>query len=327
MKATKYSQVWNLDKLYPGESQSSQFHEHIKQLELEVNKFEEKLRFIYTPQELSDSYKVAEVIECIIEIRLNLSEANSFITCLLAQNPKDQNAITLRGKTASINALFESAIKKVQKILINMDQHVWEGVLDTEVLKNYKFILNEWRKKAETNLSDQEETLISELMVDGYHAWGQFYNSLISSIRVNVQIDGEKNELSVGQAINLRSHSDEEVRKQSHNALEDIWIENEELFAKILNHITGFRLQVYKKRGSEKILEDTLIENRMNKETLNAMWAAVSKYKQAFTNYLNQKAKMNGDKKMHSYNFWAPVTTSNQKINYEDAVDFILERF
>lgn len=57
------------------------------------------------------------------------------------------------------------------------------------------------------------------------------------------------------------------------------------------------------------------------------MWKAVSKYKKPFTNYLNQKAKMNGDEKMHSYNFWAPVTKGKQKIKYEDAVDFILEHF
>lgn len=327
MKETNYQQVWNLEKLFPYGSQSPQFREHIKLLETKVYKFEEKVKFFHTPQELNASFKVADFIENIIDIRMNLTQANSFITCLLAQNPKDQNATTFRGKTSSINARFESAFKKFQKLLENTNQHLWEGILDTEVLNNYKFILNEWCKKAEMHLSDEEESLVSELMVDGYHAWGQFYNSLISSIRVNVQIDGVNTELSVGQAINLRSHPDEEVRKESHNALEKIWKEKEELFAKILNHIAGFRLQVYKKRGLENILETPLIENRMKEQTLNAMWTAVSKNKQPFTNYLNQKAKMNGDEKMHSYNFWAPVTKSNQKIKYEDAVDFILEHF
>ncbi|WP_249598686.1 M3 family oligoendopeptidase [Peribacillus frigoritolerans] len=327
MKERKYLQVWSLDEVFQDGNQSSQFREHLKHLEIKVSKFEEKLKFFHTPKELNESLKVVEIIEFIIDIRMNLSQANSFITCLLAQNPKDQNATTLRGKTTSINAGFESAFKKVQKVLVNTNQRLWEGILDTEDLNNYKFILNEWRKKAEMHLSDEEESIVSDLMVDGYHAWGQFYNSLVSSIRVNVQIDGEKNELSVGQAINLRSHPDEEVRKESHRALEDKWNEQEELFAQILNHIAGFRLQMYKKRGLENILKVPLIENRIKEETLNAMWKAVSKYKKPFTNYLNQKAKMNGDEKMHSYNFWAPVTKGKQKIKYEDAVDFILEHF
>ena len=65
----------------------------------------------------------------------------------------------------------------------------------------------------------------------------------------------------------------------------------------------------------------------MKEETLNAMWASVSKFKHPFADYLNQKAKMNGDVKMKSFNFWAPITKSNQKKEYEDAVEFILEHF
>ncbi|MFS0823242.1 M3 family metallopeptidase [Bacillus sp. 1P02SD] len=69
------------------------------------------------------------------------------------------------------------------------------------------------------------------------------------------------------------------------------------------------------------------MENRLKEETLNAMWTAVSKYKKPFINYLNEKAKMYGDQKMQSYNFWAPIGDKNQKIEYEDAVVFILEHF
>lgn len=98
MKETEYLQVWNLDKLFPDGSQSSQFREHLKQLEIKVSKFEEKLKFFHTPKELNESLKVVDIIEYIIDIRMNLSQANSFITCLLAQNPKDQSATTLRGK-------------------------------------------------------------------------------------------------------------------------------------------------------------------------------------------------------------------------------------
>lgn len=327
MSEKKYLQVWNLDSLFPGGSESSQLHEHIRHLEVEIYEFEEKLNYFNTPQEINESIKVAALIDYIGDIRINISQADSFITCLLAENPKDQHAITLRGKTTAIKTRFESALKRVKNTLVKTNQHLWENLLNTDYLANNKFLLNEWREDGKTSLSDEEQNLVSDLMVDGYHAWGQFYNSFVSNIRIKVQINGELNELSVGQAINLRSHPDEEVRKESHNALEDKWKENEELFAKILNHIAGFRLQVYKKCGLENVIEEPLLKNRMKEETLNAMWAAVSKYKQPFTNYLNQKAKMNGYEKMKSFNFWAPVIKSDQKIEYEDAVDFILEHF
>ncbi|WHY87352.1 M3 family oligoendopeptidase [Neobacillus novalis] len=327
MNQTKYREVWDLEKLFPGGSQSIQFCDHIEQVEIKVDKLDDRLEFFHTPLELNDSLHLADIIDQIIGIQLNLSQANSFITCLLAQNPKDQHAAILRGKTISISARFESALQKTKKVLVNTNEFLWKNLLDINRLNGYKFILNEWREKTENLLTETEESLVSNLMVDGYHAWGQFYNSLISSIKVNVSINGENNELSVGQAINLRSHPDELVRMESHKALEEIWIEKEDMFAKILNHIAGFQLQVYKKRGIKNVLEKPLKDIRIREETLDAMWAAVNQYKQPFADYLNQKAKMFGDKKMQAYNFWAPIIQSKQKINYEEAVDFILEHF
>ncbi|MFZ3580235.1 M3 family oligoendopeptidase [Virgibacillus sp. DJP39] len=325
MKDIKYREVWDLDTLFPGGSESDQLHKHIEELVGKVNEFKSKAACFQTPQDVDDSIKVAELIEYISVIRTHLSEANSFITCLLAQNPKDQRAASLQGKAGSISSSFESVVHKTQKILINIEKDLWEALLDTDELRNYKFILNEWREKGRLQLPENEENLVSDLMVDGYHAWGQFYNALVSDIKVYVPINGKVNELSVGQAINLRSHSNEEVRKESHKALEDVWTQKEELFAKILNHVAGFRLQVYKNKGIENVLKEPLLDNHMKEETLNAMWRAVDKYKQPFINYLNKKAEMLGETKLNSYNFWAPITESKQQMNYKEAVDFVTE--
>ncbi|MEH7225601.1 M3 family oligoendopeptidase [Bacillus sp. JJ1566] len=323
MNKASYSMVWNLDNLF---TDSSQLQNHIKQLKIKIEDFEEELNDFGILQE-NEVHKLESALKFIGDIKVNLSEANSFITCLLAQNPKNQNAMNLREKTTSISARFDSSIKKFQRVLLTPNQHVWETTLETEELKNYRYILNEWRKNADMLLSTEEEKIISDLMVDGYHAWGQFYNSILSSIKVKILIEEETKELSVGQAINLRSHPNENVRKTAHLALENIWKEREELFAQILNHIAGFRLQVYQSRGLDDVLTEPLLQHRLKEETLNAMWSAVSKFKEPFIQYLNRKAELTGDKKMQSYNFWAPVGSSNQRIEYDDAVTFILEHF
>src|SRR5699024_2454039 len=136
---------------------------------------------------------------------------------------------------------------------------------------------------------------------------------------------GKVNELSVGQAMNLRSHPNEEVRKESHKALEDVWTQKEELVAKILNHIAGFRVQVYKHKGIGNGLKEPLLDNHMKEETLNAMWRAVSKHKKPFITYLNKKAEMLGEPKLNSFNFWAPITDSKEQMAYSEAVDFVTE--
>lgn len=325
MRDAKYREVWDLDTLFPDGSESYKLSEHLEELVVKVSQFKNKADSFHTPQDVYDVLMITEIVEYISIIKVHLSEANSFITCLLAQNPRDQKATSLQGKVGSISTSFESVVQKTQKKLASIEQSLWVELLDTDLLSNYRFILNEWRQKGRLQLPKYEENLVSGLMVDGYHAWGQFYNALVSDIKVHLPINGEVKELSVGQAINLRSHQNKEVRKESHMALEDIWTQKEELFAKILNHIAGFRLQVYKNKGTEDVLKEPLMDNRMKEETLNAMWSVVGKHKQPFTNYLYKKAEMLGETKLNSYNFWAPTSESKQKMKYKEAVDFVTE--
>ncbi|KMJ57416.1 pantothenate kinase [Bacillus sp. LL01] len=325
MNQTKYQEVWDLDSLFMGGSESLTFMEHMKQLEDKMNKLE-KVTF-HTPQAIEESHEIASLLEFIGNIRIDISQATSFIACLLAQNSKDQHAHKLRGKASAIQTRFDAALQNVKTKIADTECDLWEKLLDTKELKEYTFILTEWRNHSNTKLSDEAETIISHLSTDGYHAWGQFYQSFISNIKVKVEVEGIQKELSVGQAINLRSHHDEAVRKEAHTALETKWVETEEHFAKILNHIAGFRLQVYQKRGLENGLEEPLIKNRMKAETIAAMWSSINKAKAPFINYLNQKASLQGSHQMKSYNFWAPVTDSFQEIKYEYAVEFIIEHF
>ncbi|MFD1738648.1 M3 family oligoendopeptidase [Bacillus salitolerans] len=327
MEQTSYSQVWNLDKIFPNGSQSTQFKSFIKQMELKVQAFEENVKVSSTPIEVKEVNNVLTLVQYIAEIRVSLSQAKSFITCLVSQNPKDQAAVILRGKVAQIESRFEKELSKVKKLLAKTKQDVWKNLLKTEELESFNFVLNEWRDNTPNQLSEESQNLMSDLMSDGYHAWGNFYHALVSSVSVNVEIEGEERNLSVGQAINLRSHPNEKVRKHSHYALEDIWQEKEDLFSNILNHIGGFRLQVYKMHGIKSVIEEPLKKNRMKEETLDVMWSVISKYKRFFANYLNHKAKLNGDTKMKAYNFWAPYTNNNQEIKYDDAVKLIIEHF
>ncbi|MFP7296969.1 M3 family oligoendopeptidase [Neobacillus niacini] len=327
MRKISYPKVWDLDKIFMGGGKSSQFSDHIKRLEDLVHALEGSVISLITPLSTTEVIKVVHLIENIGNIRLYLSQATSFITCLLAQNPKDQDAANLRGKIAKIESHFEKELSKVKKIFIYTKEDVWESLLETEELKEYRFILYEWRENADKNLSEEALNLISDLMVDGYHAWGQFYNDLVSRINVKILINGKEENLSVGQAINLRSHPNEEVRREAHYALESIWKEKEEVFSKIINHIAGFRIQVNNQRGIKSALEDPLKKNRMQEETLHTMWKVISKYKQPFSNYLKRKAGMIGGSSMKAYNFWATVTTSKQEIKFEEAATFITEHF
>lgn len=319
-----YRQRWDLDSLFQGGSISVELTEHLSKLEFKTNSLMDKVDCLHSGK---DSIRILELLEEMNLIRVHLSQASSFMICLLAQSQKDEVAKSLQGRVELISVMFDSIVQKVQRNLVQINENSWEEILEHHLLRNYRFLLNEWREKGKQQLSEGEAEVLSTLMNDGFHSWGQLYKELISDINVPVSMYGEVKHLSVGQTINLRSHPDEEIRKNAHLALEDILTEHEEKFAQIYNHITGFRLQVYKRKKFDNVLKESLINNRIEEQTLNAMWNAIAKQKASFSKYLYKKAEMLGEKKLSAYNFWAPISGSKQKIGYKDAVDFIIEHF
>ena len=314
MNDTKYKAVWNLDSLFKGGSTSPELHNHMKQTEDRISDLEETMREVTL-----ESDQLVDVLDRLRDIKMSISQARSYAICLLSENPKDQGAQFYRGETTVLQSKYDAMTSILKKKLAHTEEPVWKSLLDSEDLKEYRFILGEWREAADREPVQE----VTDLMADGYHAWGELYQTLMSSIKV--QVKGQ--DFSVGQAINLRSHHDASVRKESHEALVEKWTEHEGQFAQILNHMAGFRLNMYKSVGIEDVLHIPLAQNRMKEETLNAMFSVMERYKEPFAQYLNVKAEMNGDAKMKSYHFWSPMNHHHQGIEYGEAAALIEEQF
>jgi oligoendopeptidase F len=327
MTKKMYSEVWDLDVFFKGGSESQELRTHLDNVKEKLNSLVETASAFQVPQSADDSKEVANLIELLKDVALNMSQAGAVIGCFLAADTTDKKALQLQGETASLGAIFSTVGLKVQQTLAKADEETWNGLMNSDELKEFAFVLNEWREEVELKLSEEEESIITSLSVDGYHGWGQLYDMLVGDIKIKIELDGEEKELSVGQANNLSSHQDANVRKRSFEALEEAWEGKEDFFATALNRIAGFRLEVYKKRGWDSVLKEPLHRNRMSEETLDAMWGAIGANKAPFVEYLNVKARMLGTDKMNWYDMDAPVTTSTKKMSYQEGAEFILKHF
>jgi oligoendopeptidase F len=327
MTKKMYSEVWDLDVFFKGGSESQELRTHLDNVKEKLDSLVETASAFQVPQSADDSKEVANLIELLKDVALNMSQAGAVIGCFLAADTTDKKALQLQGETASLGAIFSTVGLKVQQTLAKADEETWNGLMNSDELKEFAFVLNEWREEVELKLSEEEESIITSLSVDGYHGWGQLYDMLVGDIKIKIELDGVEKELSVGQANNLSSHQDANVRKRSFEALEEAWEGKEDFFATALNRIAGFRLEVYKKRGWDSVLKEPLHRNRMSEETLDAMWGAIGANKAPFVEYLNVKARMLGTDKMNWYDMDAPVTTSTKKMSYQEGAEFILKHF
>lgn len=319
---TTYNPTWDLDVIFSGGSQATTFHTYIDNVQHEMADLSETVT-AFNPEE-PQLFNVVQQMEGTMK---KLREVFAFVSCLSAQNVKDKQANLLVGKRNELKAEMGTIQTKFEQKLATIGSDSWEELLKQPEIKELSFVLNEKREQAKELLPTEQEVLINDLAIDGYHAWSQMYDTIVGNMSVALELDGKVEAYSVGQASNKLSDPDRAVRKHVFEQLEEAWKGQTDAFGQTLNHLAGFRLQKYKHRDWQSVLKEPLAINRMEKETLDAMWKAITNNKQHFVKYLEKKANLLGLEKLSMYDIGAPLTDTVEKLTYTEGADFIIEQF
>jgi oligoendopeptidase F len=327
MTSATYSEVWDLDVFFKRGSDSPEFADHLTQTSETIELFQTKVNNWVPENSTKDGVFLKELLVNFEEAGKKIRQAGSFVSCLQAQNTQDKKAHELDASVTSLSAAFQTGLGVLDNALVSIQDKVWEQLLQDEALNAVSSVLTERRERAKEKLSKEEEALISALSVDGYHSWGQMYDLIVGKTKVTFKENGEEKRLSVGQAFNKFSSPDRNVRAAVFEGWETAWGEQADYLAKTLNHLAGFRLNVYKKRGWEDVLKEPLAINRMKKETLETMWAVISENKAKLVEYLERKAKLLGMKKLSWFDLDAPYGDTESKVSYQEGAEFIEQQF
>lgn len=325
--STSFQSTWDLDSIFPGGSQSSVFRDYLQTIEKELEKLSNDIKSLEISKGKIEVQPLASFIESFEKTMKKLREASAFINCLHAQDITDEGASLLVGKRSELNAQMNSIKTIFDQKLVQIDNDSWEELLENNSFHEISFVLNEYRSQAKEKLSIEQEQLLNDLAVDGYQGWSQMYDTIVGKMSVEIDVDGKTKEYSVGQAANLLNHPDRSVRKEAFETLEKAWFEQSDLFSQTLNHLAGFRLQMYKHRNWSDVLYEPLMINRMKRETLDVMWDVITKYKDVFVTFLHKKAELFKIDQLSIYDVEAPISENMQKLSFTDGAHFILEQF
>ena len=324
---TKLPLTWDIDCFYPGGSESPQLAGHLESLEQQIAGLKEKAAHAPLTAGPDTLHHWADLVDNLQAIWQGLGHDWSFVGCLNAQNTKDRPAKLLQGRMAQLAADAQAVLTLIEDKMLKMPDEVWQQVLAGERLQPVAFPLQERRQLAKQKMAPALETLGSDLAVNGYHAWGNLYETIVGRITIPVEVDGKEEKLSVGQANNKFYEPDRAFRKELFTKWEEAWANEAELIAASLNNLGGFRLSLYKHRQWDSVLKEPMDVNRMTEATLWAMWEAVGASKAKLAEYYRRKAKLLGYEAINWYDLTAPLYSTTKKVSYDEAAAFIIEHF
>ena len=256
-----------------------------------------------------------------------ITKIGSFIELSISVNTKDDEALKysdiLEKKLTKI-VEAETKLKKWISSIENIDEVIKDSIL----LKDHEFILKEVVEKSKYLLTDREEAIIANMQNTGSNAWGKLKDNLISTHKVEINEDGKIKEYPLTVVLNMAYDKDEKVRKRAYEAEIASYTKIEEGVAAALNGIKGEVLTICEFRGYKSPLEQTLINSRMDEESLNVMLEAMKESMPKFREYLKRKAEILGHKNgLPFYDMYAPIVESDMEFDYEKGKKFVVDKF
>jgi pepF/M3 family oligoendopeptidase len=144
---------------------------------------------------------------------------------------------------------------------------------------------------------------------------------------VEVEQDGQVRPLPMSVVRNLAFDPDRATRRRAHEAELAAWQAVSVPLAAALNGIKGQVTTLARRRGWASPLEETLFQNNIDQQTLDAMMTAAREAFPDFRRYLKAKARLLGVERLAWYDLFAPLGGDTQTWEYDRARTFIVEQF
>jgi pepF/M3 family oligoendopeptidase len=327
---------WDLSNVYPG-LESTEFVKAITRARTQLSELDQYL----SNQEIGRGGPVPSEPAALVEI---IDGYLDRMNALLRQSATLRAYLHSFVATDSYNTTARRLMSELEPILVRVQQQEvvfrgWIGTVGEQPdhfhralalegpSREHAFYLTETFEQSQYLMSEAEEALAAELSLSGIRAWSKLQGTITSQLQVRFERDGRKEELPITVLQNLRTDPDETVRRRAYEAELAAWHGVREPLAACMNSVKGTVNTLSGRRGRTDALHEPLDQARIDRETLEAMLAAMHDSFPAFRRYFRAKARLLGKSALPWWDLSAPVGQSEKRYTYAEARAFILAQF
>lgn len=311
---------WSLDVLYTGIDDPN-LQEDLARLEAVIADYRKIIREL-TPDDPRASLR--RVMVCSEEMSVLTRRLGGYFSLRRSANSSDAEGAkymtkiqALTAGTARENVMFQKYVGS----LANLD----EILAGDELLSQYAFYFHEVQEAVSHKMGDEAEAVFAQMNISGGRAWSDLMAHLTATVEVDYK--GAKTTLSAIRG--LADSDDPAERKAAYEAELACYDKIKDSIAFSLNSIKAQVNLEATLRGFENPLAMTLVQSRMQKETLDAMLQAMREALPKFRAYLKHKAKLLGyENGLPWFEILAPIGKAEGKTyTVEEAHRYLVEHF
>ena len=254
------------------------------------------------------------------QISAKVDRLVNFIQCTLAVDATNEKANAAMDQLMMAFTDLDLASSALSRYVAETE-NLEELIAASEKLGPVAFALREMKEKASHLIAPEVEPWILEMQLSGGEAFSQLRDKLDSTLAVDYR--DEKLPLS---GVRGKAYDpDPAVRKDAYEAEIASYAKVELPMSYCLNSIKMEARTLAKARNYETVLDMTLDDSRMDRQTLDALWTAVKEYLPHFRRYLKAKGRLLGHTDgLPFYDLFAPVGAVTKKFTVEEAREILI---
>ncbi len=209
--------------------------------------------------------------------------------------------------------------------LNRIDDALIEAAMKEPALGHYRPWIEDVRRYRPYQLEDRIEQLFHEKSMTAFAAWNRQFDATIANLRFKVQ--GKS--LAIEPTLNLLQDRYGEKRKAAAEALAATFKNNVQQFTLITNTLAKDKEISDRWRGFADIADDRHLSNRVEREVVDALVAAVrAAYPRLSHRYYALKAKWFGKKRLPHWDRNAPLPqVPTRTVAWTEAMDTVLTAY
>jgi oligoendopeptidase F len=258
-----------------------------------------------------------------------LSHFSSYVHALVSAEGNNADYLEAEGRLSTLGAQSSKLQAQLVRGIGSASEEQYSAWLKRTSLAGAQHFLGRLRKSFQMSMPTPLEELAADLGTDGVEAWGRLYDGVMSALTFELQGAGEeRKQLPFSMRRSLMEGNDRAVRKAAfeggNKALEP-WLPT---LNRALNHISGTRVTLSKRRGISHILDVATFEAGISRSTLEALMTAVERQIEIPRQVLALKARQMGTDAVRWYDLGAPLPMAESpSVPWEQAVSRVKTAF
>lgn len=310
---------WNLTSLYSSDDAWSQ----------EFNEFKTKSKDALEALKTIDFEKeLDKVLNYYFTLERLVSKIYTYAHLKYDEDLKNNTYKEMYGKALFLMNDFQKNFCFLEPRILEIDESVFNALLDSKALKDYKFHLERiYRQKPHTLDKDKEELLAlsGPALAGPSKAFSAFNNADLNFADIE-DGEGEKKPLSHGLYLSYLRKEDRTLRQNAFEEVHNSYLNHENLLCELLSSQVNKHIFTAKARSYPNSLEAALFANNIDPKVYRNLISSVNEKISSLHDYISLRKKWLDVESLHPYDLNCPmIEDCKLEVEFSEGVDMVIE--